>query len=124
MSAKIDRRLALQIGALALSAAAFGEKRAFADGKVTQIKVVKSADGSMGFDPKEVTITAGDTVEWSNETTFEHTVTPDADSTGKFEGTDSLKPKQKYSTTIKAPADPIHYHCDFHPTMKGMIIVK
>ncbi len=124
MSEKIDRRIVLKIGALALSAAALGDKLAFADGKVTQIKAVRNADGSMGFDPKEVTIAAGETVEWSNETTFEHTVTPDPDSTGKFEGTESLPPEQKYSTAIQASKDPIHYHCDFHPMMKGTIIVK
>lgn len=69
------------------------------------------------FQPKDVTISRGGTVTWTNQDSAIHDV--------KFADGDSpdLKKGGTYSKTFDK-AGTFDYSCNIHPTMKGRIIVK
>jgi plastocyanin len=71
------------------------------------------------FQPMATFVGAGDTVTWSNTGAVAHTV--DADS-GAFESS-TINPGGSFSQTFDA-AGVYTYHCDFHPSMRGMVIVS
>ncbi len=72
------------------------------------------------FDPRDVDIEAGGTVMWINDDVASHDL--------QF-----LAPKKLYSGVIKpgrawvhtfAAAGTYDYYCDFHNTMKGVVVVR
>jgi plastocyanin len=77
------------------------------------------------FDPPEITIKAGDTVQWTVMTTpgVPHHLVGDSGSDA-FQATkqfdDSTSPP--VTQTFNSPGV-IHYHCTFHPTMKGTLTI-
>jgi plastocyanin len=75
---------------------------------------------NMAFNPASVTISVGDTVEWTNQMTFDHTVTPD---NGEFPSSGHIKPQAKFSHTFTASGT-VSYHCEIHPFMKGTVVVS
>lgn len=75
---------------------------------------------NMKFDPANVTIAAGDSVEWTNQMGMFHTVAPDD---GSFPSSGNIgKNGGKYSHTFNT-AGSIPYHCEIHTFMKGTVIV-
>ena len=74
------------------------------------------------FNPANVTIKSGDKVTWANETSVEHSVTPDGGFQKKLKGKDIAASKGS-SGVIKAGPGPIRYHCKYHPSMKGTVTV-
>lgn len=73
---------------------------------------------NFAFDPKEITIAAGDTVTWTNMDAARHDV--DLDDNGH---SPSLSKGETYSKTFDKPGT-YDYDCDIHPNMKGRVIVK
>ena len=73
----------------------------------------------MAFQPQTLSIARGDTVEWTNTMSMQHTVTPDD---GEFPGSGPLGPNTTFSHRFDA-AGTIAYHCDFHPDMTGQVVV-
>lgn len=73
---------------------------------------------SMAFQPKELTISAGDTVTWVNNDPMLHDV--DIDNLGK---SPEMRKGETYSKTFDKPGT-YDYDCDLHPGMTGKIIVK
>lgn len=73
----------------------------------------------MHFDPPQVTVQAGDTVEWKNEDIFSHTVTADG---GSFDS-GLIDPGHSWKMTFK-DAQTLAYHCRPHPNMKATLIVE
>ena len=71
----------------------------------------------MAFGPVNQEISVGDTVEWANKDTVDHTVTFDD---GQLES--KLPPGGTVSFTFST-AGIYTYYCAFHPQMQGMIIV-
>jgi plastocyanin len=71
------------------------------------------------FSPATLTITAGDTVTWTNQDTTTHTATSN---TGVFDSGD-LDPGDAFSFTFTTPGT-YEYHCTPHPTMTGQIVVQ
>jgi plastocyanin len=76
------------------------------------------------FEPKDVTISSGDTIKWSNNfgSNTKHTATPDKE--GFTDTGDVVQGAESAPQTIEAAAEPIPYHCEYHPTvMTGTITV-
>jgi plastocyanin len=80
----------------------------------TEVQMVKS----YRFDPKVIEINAGDTVTWTNEDNFTHTVEVDGQRDHKVEQGDS------FSIKFDTPGT-YHYVCTLHSKdMDGEVIVK
>jgi len=73
----------------------------------------------MRFEPSNITVKPGATVTWIHGSSMPHTVTGNAD--GLRSGT--LGSGQQYSHTFDATGR-YDYACDFHPSMKGSVIVE
>ena len=72
---------------------------------------------NFAFTPNEITIKAGDTVTWINNDDAPHTVTGDSLDSG------TLSKGQEFKQTFNELGT-YEYHCNFHSSMKGKIIVK
>jgi amicyanin len=83
-----------------------------------QAKTYTVSVKNMAFQPKELTISAGDTVTWTNDDPVMH----DVDIAGIGKSPD-LSKGGTYSRTFNEPGT-YSYDCDFHPYMTGKIIVK
>jgi plastocyanin len=72
---------------------------------------------NLDFAPKDVHAKVGDTVEWVNRDAFAHTATA-------VNGAWNVKlaPKQKGRLVLKK-AGTFAYFCQFHPNMKGQVVV-
>jgi plastocyanin/cytochrome c553 len=75
-------------------------------------------DGT-GFQPAEVSVRAGDIVEWVNKDPFPHNVSADAD--GLHSG--DLEPDQTWRYRAAARGT-FQYVCTLHPGMAGVLHVK
>ena len=71
------------------------------------------------FNPKQVTVKAGDTVTWVNHDDIPHTVTS---KTMVFRSK-ALDSDDKFSFTFTAPGS-FDYFCSLHPMMTGTIVVE
>ena len=74
------------------------------------------------FTPATVSVHPGDTVEWKNDDTVDHTVTATGSGNPAFDS-GTLKNGQifRYVAKTKGTYD---YICTIHPYMKGQVIVK
>ena len=72
------------------------------------------------FQPAKLTIAPGDTVLWVNKDIVPHTAT--SSKAGTFDSGTIVSGKS-WKTTLKT-AGAFTYACQFHPTMKGSIVVK
>ena len=79
---------------------------------------VKVGIDNFTFNPKVVTVKAGDTVVWTNRDDIPHTV---ADP-GKFKSK-ALDTGDTYSFTFTTPGS-FDYFCSLHPHMTGRIVVE
>ncbi len=80
----------------------------------TEVQMVKS----YRFDPKVIEIDAGETVTWTNEDNFTHTVEVDGQEDHQVEQGES------FSITFDTPGT-YHYVCTLHSKdMDGEVIVK
>jgi uncharacterized membrane protein len=70
------------------------------------------------FNPPELTVAPGDTVEWKNEDIFSHSATADD---GSFDS-GLIAPGRSWKTTFNNVGK-ITYHCYPHPNMSGSIVV-
>ncbi len=95
------------LAALVLTAAACAQAG-------TQVVVIKQ----MHFDPPQVTVQPGDTVEWKNEDIFTHTATADDNSFDSGE----IAPGKSWQMTFSKAAN-VGYYCMLHPNMKASIVV-
>lgn len=98
-----------------LSAISLGAASAPSAGAAQHIVIIKQ----MHFDPTQLTVNAGDTVEWKNEDIFAHTVTADD---GSF-NSGLIAPGSSWSTVIQGQGT-IGYHCTPHPNMTAKLIVS
>jgi plastocyanin/FtsP/CotA-like multicopper oxidase with cupredoxin domain len=73
---------------------------------------------STGFSPSTITIKAGDTVNWTNQDSFAHTVAGDDHSWT----TPMLTSGKSFSRVFSSPGT-IPYHCHIHPEMTATIQV-
>ena len=73
----------------------------------------------MRFEPANITVKPGTTVTWIHDSRMPHTITGNADGLRSS----TLNGGQQYSHTFDA-AGRYDYACDFHPSMKGSVIVE
>jgi plastocyanin len=73
----------------------------------------------MAYALPELTVAAGDTVVWVNRDIVPHTATADA---RQFDS-GSMSPSAEWSF-VAGERGRIPYSCTFHPTMKGVLVVK
>jgi plastocyanin len=73
---------------------------------------------NLTFQPAEITVHVGETVEWENNDSVSHTATSDS---GLWDS-GALAPGQKFSFTFTEVGD-YPYHCTFHPFMTGIVHV-
>jgi plastocyanin len=71
------------------------------------------------FLPAKVIVALGDTIVWTNEDFVVHTVTAD---TLRWDSGDVAGRKQYRVTATKRGM--VGYHCELHPTMKGLIVIQ
>lgn len=74
------------------------------------------------FTPATVTVHPGDTVEWTNDDTVDHTVTATGAGTPAFDSR-NLKHGQVFKYVAKTKGT-YSYICTIHPYMKGQVIVR
>ena len=68
------------------------------------------------FSPSEISVKAGDTVEWLNKDALAHTATVKG-------GWEVSIPPGKSATHVVTADDSVDYYCRFHPNMTGRIKV-
>ncbi|MFI0739519.1 plastocyanin/azurin family copper-binding protein [Streptomyces sp. NPDC021100] len=68
------------------------------------------------FIPGQLTVTAGDTVTWTNDDGTDHTVTADD---GSFDS-GPFGPGGTFAHTF-AQSGTFPYHCEIHPEMRGTV---
>nr|WP_240702547.1 cupredoxin family copper-binding protein [Trinickia terrae] len=73
----------------------------------------------MRFDPPVLTVRRGDRVVWVNKDLFPHT----ASAASKAFDSRSIAPNATWSYVARMPGS-FPYGCDFHPTMRGTLIVR
>lgn len=71
------------------------------------------------FNPPQMTVKAGETVEWKNEDIFSHTVTAD---NGSFDS-GLIAPGNSWQRTFEQ-AGTVGYHCRPHPNMRAALVIQ
>ena len=72
------------------------------------------------YDPAKLTIKAGETVVWTNNDDKDHTVIADD---GESFKSDNLGTGDKFRHTFDKKGK-FPYHCQYHPRMKGVVVVQ
>jgi plastocyanin len=80
-----------------------------------------TGNSTFAFSPSTMSIKAGTTVTWTNNTVAPHTVTSDAGDPASFNGSLSGT-GTTFSFTFTTPGT-YHYHCSVHPYMTATITV-
>jgi plastocyanin len=73
----------------------------------------------MRFEPESITVKLGTKVTWVHDSNMPHTITGEVDGLRSS----TLYGGQQYSHTFDATGR-YNYACDFHPSMKGSVIVE
>jgi plastocyanin len=77
---------------------------------------------NMMFTPSQISVKKGATVTWTNNDTVAHTVTDDLTNVGG-PASGSIAPGATYSFTFEKTGS-FQYHCKFHTSMRGTIVVQ
>ena len=88
-----------------------------------QTVVITDSSGTFAFSPATLTIKAGTTVTWKNNTTVSHTATSDDGKSFDSGTSNPIAPGGTFSFTFTT-AGTFPYHCAIHPFMKATIIVQ
>lgn len=78
-------------------------------------------DSGLNFDPRDLTISVGDTVTWMNNDENIHTATHRNDP-ALFDS-ETMEAGEEFSFTFTEEGE-IRYFCKFHPWMTGVITVQ
>jgi plastocyanin len=118
------RRVIMVFVAFVVLASPLVGLQAFAqdDTQAAQVNIVEPPFQSAQqwhYEPKDVAITVGTTVTWTNTGAVAHTVT--SDDGGAFDS-GSLDPQATFSFTPDTPGT-FTYHCTVHPWMTGALTV-
>jgi plastocyanin len=85
--------------------------------------IITDSSGSFAFSPATLTIKAGTTVTWKNNTSVGHTVTSDDGKSFDSGTSNPIATGATFSFTFTTPGT-FAYHCEIHPFMKATIIVQ
>jgi plastocyanin len=70
----------------------------------------------LAFQPAEIDVRAGQTIEWINKDPFAHTATVRG-------GWEVMIPPGEVATRVAQAGDTVDYYCRFHPNMKARITI-
>lgn len=73
----------------------------------------------MKFAPARIEVAVGDTVVWRNDDMVPHTATAD----GKGWDSGAIQAGKSWMLVVRKKGS-VPYHCAYHPTMKGEIVVR
>ncbi len=74
--------------------------------------------GAQSYSPNPATVKAGQKVAWKNADSIAHTATGNGFDTG------SINPGQTSQAITFSTAGNFDYHCSFHPSMVGTLMVQ
>jgi len=74
---------------------------------------------NLAFSPNTIEVAAGETVTWENKDSMPHTASAD----DKSWDTGKINPGDSGTFTFSRPGA-FTYHCNFHPDMKGAVVVQ
>jgi plastocyanin len=74
-----------------------------------------------GFRPETLTVAAGDTVRWVNHDAVPHSATAGPDSARVFDSGSIAAGGEWRMVAREGRQD---YYCVFHPTMRGLLVVR
>ncbi len=83
---------------------------------------ISGASGSFSFSPASVTVPVGTTIVWTNDSASAHTVTSDTGDAFTWDSSAVSSGGGTFSETF-TKAGTFPYHCSFHPSMHGTVIV-
>jgi plastocyanin len=83
---------------------------------------ITGASGNFAFQPASVTVKAGATVMWVNNSNVAHTTTSDSSSAVSWDSSAISTGGGSFSFVFSKPGT-YTYHCSFHPFMHGTIVV-
>jgi plastocyanin len=86
-------------------------------------KTVMVTIKNYAFDPATVTVHAGDTVEWKNDDSMDHTATDEVDPQKRAFDSGNIQ-QGKTWTYVAEKKGTYNYFCSIHPFMKGKLIVE
>jgi plastocyanin len=75
------------------------------------------------FSPSTLTVSAGTTIVWKNTTSTPHTVTSNDGKTFDSGNSTPINAGDTFSFKF-TKVGTFNYHCSFHPSMIGTIVVK
>ena len=110
--------LLMSLAGAILSACQYGGTPAATTNQAAQPAANSVEIKSMAFTPAALTVKVGQTVTWTNQDQFAHTVTSDA---GEFKSGNLAKGGTYTFTFTKAGT--YTYHCNIHTSMKAKVIV-
>lgn len=85
------------------------------------VKITGGA-GSFSFSPSSITVPVGATVVWTNDSAAAHTVTSDSGDAFTWDSSTVSSGGGTFAETF-TKAGTFTYHCSFHPSMHGTVIV-
>jgi plastocyanin len=86
---------------------------------VVIVQMLENPPGHYFFKPDSLTITAGTTVVWIDNSDAPHTVTSD---TNVFDTPSNITEGKTFGLVFNTPGT-YNYHCKIHPNMKAVITV-
>lgn len=89
---------------------------------VVVVQMLENPPGHYFFKPDSLTITAGTTVVWYDNSDAPHTVTSDSGAPSAFGTTTNVTQGKTFALTFNTPGT-YNYHCNIHPNMKALITV-
>ena len=114
----ISRRNILKKAVLAITAVSLSNPFSSVFAAKTHKVIIKD----FSFNPKNIHIRLGDTIEWKNIDGFLHSATSDSDN---IFDTETIYTGDTTSVTFSSSEHigEIPYHCEIYPSIKGSIIV-
>lgn len=89
---------------------------------VVLVQMLEKPAGHYFFQPNTLTITAGTTVVWIDNSDAPHTVTSDPNAPSAFNTTSNVTEGKTFALVFNTPGT-YNYHCNIHPNMKAAITV-
>ncbi len=89
---------------------------------VVVVQMLENPPGHYFFQPSTLTITAGTTVVWYDNSDAPHTVTSDPNAPSAFNTTNNVTEHKSFALVFNTPGT-YNYHCNIHPNMKASITV-
>ncbi len=119
----MSKKLGLLIATVALVISSFFVAVNPASAATVEVKMGADS-GMLAFEPKEITISAGDTVKWVNNKLSPHNVAFEKDTQYNHKQL-VFAPGESYESTFNEPGE-YKYYCEPHrgAGMVGKIIVK